>query len=240
MQFTELIITIQLKEPVHFTKSQARLGHELHKLMLLDAELSVLHAEKGIKNYCFSNLYPAEPDGFYKPGKVYILRYRGQSSSMARALKLIMNAHRENSMFSILSSELKTQHQRLITSFTSITPTVATFIADGRDRCWTPSEKPLNVLMSQLQANLVKKLSYYLKSDVTTEKSFIQNVEMLSRKPLKIIYERKDRIFLGYKFKIVPEPDEMSQMLAFTALACGLGEKNSSLGCGFCLGGQYA
>ena len=41
--------------------------------------------------------------------------------------------------------------------------------------------------------------------------------------------------FFGNKLRIVPNEDELSQKLAFTALACGLGEKNS-YGGGFCLG----
>lgn len=41
------------------------------------------------------------------------------------------------------------------------------------------------------------------------------------------------RLF-GNKFKIVPNEDEVSQKLAFVALACGLGEKQS-YGGGFCL-----
>jgi len=40
--------------------------------------------------------------------------------------------------------------------------------------------------------------------------------------------------FFGNKFRIVPNEDEVSQKLAFVALACGLGEKNS-FGGGFCL-----
>ena len=42
--------------------------------------------------------------------------------------------------------------------------------------------------------------------------------------------------FFGNKFRIVPNEDEVSQKLAFVALACGLGEKNS-FGGGFCIGG---
>jgi len=41
------------------------------------------------------------------------------------------------------------------------------------------------------------------------------------------------RLF-GNKLKIVPNEDETSQKLAFVALSCGLGEKQS-YGGGFCL-----
>ena len=42
--------------------------------------------------------------------------------------------------------------------------------------------------------------------------------------------------FFGNKFKIIPNEDEVSQKLAFVALGCGLGEKNS-FGGGFCISG---
>jgi len=54
------------------------------------------------------------------------------------------------------------------------------------------------------------------------------------RKKDKEQNERKITFF-GNKFRIAPNEDDISQKLAFVALACGLGEKNS-YGGGFCLG----
>jgi CRISPR-associated endoribonuclease Cas6 len=66
--------------------------------------------------------------------------------------------------------------------------------------------------------------------------NFIQLLEIKNRIPqnIRIIKNDKKVTFFGNKFKIVPHEDEVSQKLAFTALACGLGEKNS-YGGGFVL-----
>lgn len=65
----------------------------------------------------------------------------------------------------------------------------------------------------------------------------IQLLELKNKVPQNIIiYKDGKKIrFFGNKFRIVPNEDEVSQKLAFTALACGLGEKNS-YGGGFCVG----
>ena len=85
----------------------------------------------------------------------------------------------------------------------------------------------------------MKKYELMTGEKIEMNESFIQLFSILNKKPLKVVYEHKDkggRVFLGNKFKIVPNDDDNSQKLAFTALACGLGEKNSLLGAGFCLG----
>jgi CRISPR-associated endoribonuclease Cas6 len=46
--------------------------------------------------------------------------------------------------------------------------------------------------------------------------------------------DNKDIRFFGNKLRIIPNEDEVSQRLAFTAFGCGLGEKNS-YGGGFVL-----
>ena len=44
--------------------------------------------------------------------------------------------------------------------------------------------------------------------------------------------------FIGNKFKVWVNEDEKSQKLALIAMACGLGEKNTIVGTGFCTGGD--
>ena len=92
--------------------------------------------------------------------------------------------------------------------------------------------------------NLEKKYKSFFGEEIALDsaaQNFIQLLELKNRKP-QTIKVKKDGGFIrffGNKLRIVPNEDELSQKLAFTALACGLGEKNS-YGGGFCLGGLTA
>ena len=63
-------------------------------------------------------------------------------------------------------------------------------------------------------------------------------MEINNQKPAVIVYEKdgKEIKFLGNKFKLIFNDDELSQRLAWTSLSCGLGEKNALVGAGFCVG----
>jgi CRISPR-associated endoribonuclease Cas6 len=66
--------------------------------------------------------------------------------------------------------------------------------------------------------------------------NFIQLIELKNRVPqnITITKDGKKIRFFGNKLRIIPNEDNVSQKLAFTALGCGLGEKNSYCG-GFCI-----
>ena len=78
--------------------------------------------------------------------------------------------------------------------------------------------------------------------ELQSEQNFIQLLEIKNKTPQTIEISKVDRVkakkskfrLFGNKFRIVPNEDEVSQKLAFVALACGLGEK-SSFGAGFCV-----
>jgi len=81
-----------------------------------------------------------------------------------------------------------------------------------------------------------KKYQSFYGESIKSEGSFIQLLELKNRYPQSIYIKKGDRDirFFGNKFRIVPNDDEVSQKLAFVAIACGLGEKNS-FGGGFCI-----
>ena len=96
-------------------------------------------------------------------------------------------------------------------------------------------------LQKQLQDNLLKKYENFYNEKLKPTQNFIQLLEIKNQKPQSIYFMKKIndgksirvRLF-GNKFKIVPNEDETSQKLAFVALSCGLGEKQS-YGGGFVL-----
>lgn len=62
----ELIITVLLRENVHYEDSLQLIGGFINKTMLQNENLKALHKRKGYKNYVFSNFYPIEKDKIYK------------------------------------------------------------------------------------------------------------------------------------------------------------------------------
>ena len=91
-------------------------------------------------------------------------------------------------------------------------------------------------LQKQLHDNLERKYQEFYGEALEAKQNFIQLLEIKNRVPqnIQITKDNKKIRFFGNKFRIVPHEDEISQKLAFLALGCGLGEKNS-FGGGFCL-----
>jgi len=135
----------------------------------------------------------------------------------------------------VLQTTKKTINQSFISELYSATPVVTT-LENGR--YWSVQESgDIMLLQKQLHDNLEKKYKSFYGEPLHVKDNFIQLIEIKNRVP-QTINMHKENIkvtFFGNKFKIVPNEDELSQKLAFTALACGLGEKNS-YGGGFCLG----
>jgi CRISPR-associated endoribonuclease Cas6 len=232
MEYYELTLTVQLAEDLEYTFANDRIGQEINKAMLMDSELIEMHGRKGFKHYSFNSFYPIEKDGVYKAGRVYIFKIRSLYISFVRKIKMLLSENAE--LFRVLSIQSKTVKKNFITNLYTITPVVVT-IEDGKR--WVKEEDFL-LLQKQLQSNLEKKYNDFFGVEYNKDDnfSFIQRIELLNRKPMVLNYKKIK--FLGNKFKIWINEDEKSQKLAFTALACGLGEKNTTVGAGFCTGGD--
>ncbi len=231
MKFFELTFTVILKMNIRFELSNEQIGKIINKAFLQDAELAELHAVNNFKYYVFNSFYPIENDGEYKAGRAYIFRLRTPDAALSAKLKSLL-PKTENDLFTILTVQFKTTNQSYISNIYTMTPVVVTL---ENNEYWT-QKHDLMLLSKQLQDNLEKKYKGFYQGSEAVPKSFIQRIELLNEKPIAIIY--KNIKFLGNKFKIWVNEDEASQKLAFMAMACGLGEKNSAVGAGFCTGGQ--
>jgi CRISPR-associated endoribonuclease Cas6 len=87
-------------------------------------------------------------------------------------------------------------------------------------------------MVKRLNDNARKKYELFSGEKINKNTIFINKFRILNKKPVSIKY--KNISLLGNKLKILVNRDSDSQKLAFTVLACGLGEKNTSLGAGFC------
>ncbi|MEA4847442.1 MAG: CRISPR-associated endoribonuclease Cas6 [Clostridiaceae bacterium] len=230
MEFYEMTVTLLLHENLLFTESNEKIGNLISAAMHLDAGMAEKHRQKGYKFYTFNNLYPIEADKRYKAGRAYVFTLRSLDWTFINKLKLLLNKV-NSSEFKILSAAVKTQKMRFIEKMTTLTPAVIT--VDNRN--WVGGDDVL-LLINRLHANLEKKYRNFYGEELDTIQNFIQRIELLNQKP--VVHKYKDTKMFGNKLRITVNDDEMSQKLAFVGLACGIGEKNSSAGMGFCMEGR--
>jgi CRISPR-associated endoribonuclease Cas6 len=217
---------------MNFNCANEKIGQSISRIMLDDSELTELHGKTGFKFYNFNSFYPIEKDGIYKAGRVYIFKIRSFGEEFIKKMKALLP--KTECAYRVLSVQSKTVKKSFLTNLYTLTPVIVT--VNGRG--WA-KEEDFMLLQERLQGNLEKKYNdFFGKEEFKKDGqgTFIQRIELLNRKPMTVKY--KDMKFIGNKFKIWVNEDESSQKLAFTALACGLGEKNTILGAGFCTGGD--
>jgi len=139
-----------------------------------------------------------------------------------------------NPNFLVVQIEKKVIKRFFVSELYSVTPVI---VSTQRGVYWSiDRDGDIIKLQKQLNYNLEKKYQSFYGESIKSEGSFIQLLELKNRYPQSIYTKKGDRDirFFGNKFRIVPNDDEVSQKLAFVAIACGLGEKNS-FGGGFCI-----
>ncbi|MEA3490542.1 MAG: CRISPR-associated endoribonuclease Cas6 [Campylobacterota bacterium] len=236
MKYFELTCTAYIKEDISFTQSFDILSRYISYSMAQDEELKKLHSTTGFKHYLFGGLLPIERDKIYLKGNTYKFVIRSLEKSFIDRLSTTLRANIDNPHLLIVETHKKTINQFFISELYSATPVIVTV---AKDRYWV-KEDDLMLLHKQLQDNLEKKYQEFYNEPIKSIQNFIQLFELKNNR-LQTIQTNKTHSdgkpvkFYGNKFKIVPNEDEVSQKLAFVALACGLGEKNS-FGGGFCLG----
>ncbi len=236
MKYFELRCTAYIKSDISFTESFDILSRYISYSMAQDEKLKELHSNTSFKHYVFGGLLPIERDRPYTKGNTYHFIIRSLDESFITKLSKTMRQNIDNPHLLIVETDKKTIKQFFISELYSATPVVVT-MPDGK--YWV-KEDELMQLHKQLQDNLEKKYQEFYNEPIESSQSFIQLFELKNNR-LQTIQTNKTHSngsyvkFYGNKFRIVPNEDEVSQKLAFVALACGLGEKNS-FGGGVCLG----
>jgi CRISPR-associated endoribonuclease Cas6 len=231
LYFSEVTVTVRLKNPVYFQDAQEEIGKYLNHSMLLNNDLTKFHEADGYKFYVFSGLWPTEKNKTYQAGNVYIFKIRSLQQDFVEELIPCIRRN-DNKTFQVLAVENKKYHHhrhRFIQEISTITPFVVT--VDGKP--WMPEQHDFDLLLDRLHANAEKKYKKLFGEEVFTD-SFIQGISLLNSKPLVMHY--KNISVLGHKARIVVNEDKQSQKLAFIVLGAGLAEKNSVIGAGFCHG----
>lgn len=235
MKYFELKCKAYCKNDIGFGDSFETLSKYI-SFSMARGGLDELHERGGYKHFVFGGLLPIETDKTYKKGSVYSFSIRTLDEGLADKLSAALRQNIDNPALSIVEISKKSIPQFFISELYTATPAIAS-VAPGR--YWTFDEDgDILKLQKQLHDNLEKKYKSFFGDDITATQNFVQLLELKNHKP-QTIKVKKDGAFIrffGNKFRIVPNEDEVSQKLAFVALACGIGEKNS-YGGGFCLAG---
>ncbi|AXH10457.1 CRISPR-associated endoribonuclease Cas6 [Malaciobacter halophilus] len=242
MKYFELICTVFIKVDIEFINSFDVISKFINFSMLKNDKLKDFHQQKGYKYYSFGGFYPLEKDKLYKKGRVYKFTLRSLDERFIDSLSTLLKENINNHFLQIVETNKKIVKQFFITELYSVTPVIVSLPRQkGEKQMFWSIKDDIFILQKQLQNNLLKKYKSFYEKDLEPTQNFIQLFEIKNQKPQSIYFtkkindkkEQKVRLF-GNKFKIIVNEDEISQKLAFTALACGLGERQS-YGGGFCL-----
>ena len=243
MKYYELKCLVYLKKDIEFMDSFDILSKYINFSMCQIDKYTNLHNDKKISNYCFGNFFPIEQTQIYKKETNYSFMIRSLDEEFINDMATLLRENINNSYMQVLHTSKKTVKQFFINAIYSITP-VITSVKDKNDKTifWTLNrDGDILKLQKQLQDNLEKKYENFYGNKIKSNQSFIQLLEIKNNKPQSIFFTKKmkdDKVqkirLFGNKFRIVPNEDDISQKLAFMALACGIGEKQS-YGGGTCI-----
>ncbi len=232
MIYYELKCSTYLKQDIHLYDTFDTISKFINYTMLSNSLLQSLHLDRNIKFYVFNTFNKIEKDKIYKKGKIYNFEIRSPNKELLKLLSKYIKSNVNNHKLLVVESNLKIVNIDKIESLTTLTPTIIT----TNGMFWTIKDNgDINILIKQLHNNLERKYNKFYNSKLNSKENFIDTIQLLNSFtiPIKITKNKKDIFLLGNKFKIKPKQDEISQKLAFMALSCGLGEKNS-FGGGFC------
>lgn len=235
MRYFELICKAYVKKEIAFESSFELLSKYISFSMYQNGEGEV-HQKEGFKHYVFGGLLPIEPEKVYKQGNLYSFSIRSLDETLIDMLSQTLRQNFNNENLLVVETHKKIVPQFFIAELYSATPVIVS-VENGK--YWTMQESgDIMQLQKQLHENAEKKYKTFFNEPLHVNQNFIQLIELKNQKPqnIRITKAGKPIRFFGNKFRIVPNEDEVSQKLAFVALACGMGEKNS-YGAGFCLAG---
>ena len=227
MKYFELTCTAYLKKDISFKESFEIIGKYISYSMFQSQILEELHKEKGFKYYNFGSFFPTEKEKIYKQDNSYKFIIRSLDEIFIDTLSNTLRQNINNPFFQVISIQKRVIKQFFINELYSIAPVIVT---TENNLFWTmQKDGDILKLQKQLHDNLEKKYQSFFKEPIKAEQNFIQLLEIKNKVPQNIeITKNGKRVRLfGNKFRIIPNEDKISQKLAFVALSCGLGEKNS-------------
>lgn len=226
VKYYELRITVYLKEDIEMKDIGNSLAKHINYCMYNSESLKDIHGGKSPKLYCFDYFYPFEKNKVYKKNHVYVFRMRTPKEYIAGEMRKVLGFYESKAM-KPLGCDLRTKYFKAVEELYTITPAITT--VDNKN--WIVGND-FDLLWNRIDQNLEKKYEMIFKNKIDIQGSSIELLEIKNKKPIVMNY--KDGKVLGNKFSILFKPDEASQKLAYIGLSCGVLEKSSSVGAGFC------
>lgn len=247
MELFELKCTAYLKKDIKLEEVFNSLSKYINYCMCQNENFAISHNQNRYTDYSFSGLTDKngkpEKDKIYKSGQTYSFIIRTIDEKLCEVFMQTLRTNINNGDLLVLEVAKKIIKRFFITELYTLTPTVVTIAKEPKGYDFWTLQKNGDIvrLQKQLQDNLLKKYKSFYGEEIQPIQNFIQLIELKNNAPQSIYFDKKTKEktirvrLLGNKFRIVPNEDETSQKLAFLALGCGLGEKNS-YGGGFVLG----
>lgn len=177
------------------------------------------HNENCFKNYSFNDLYPIEENKIYKADNIYSFQLRTVDKELGAYLSNeLINA--SNKKIKVLKIDLKIIKQKHIDKIYSITPMVL-----KTDTGYWKGNLSIEDFENRLRTNLIKKYNTFTNDKVNENFPLFTSIEFKNKKPIGVNF--KNIKILGDKISLNISDDEISQKIAYFAIAVGLGEMNS-------------
>lgn len=227
-----------IKQDIEFRASFEILSKYM-SFSMMRGGLEESHGKEGYKHYTFSGFRQKKDEKVYKAGEMYEFVIRSLDESFVESLAKALRENIDNPFMLVVQITKKKIQQFFISELYSVTPVIVSCKDADSERSyyWTVEKNgDIMQLQKQLHDNLEKKYQSFYGEELKSDQNFIQLIELKNKVPQNIIIHKEGKKirFFGNKFRIIPNEDALSQKLAFVALACGLGEKNS-YGGGFCV-----
>jgi CRISPR-associated endoribonuclease Cas6 len=226
LRYFELRTTVYLKEDIEVKEIGNTLAKHINYCMAKSEILREIHGGKLPKLYCFDYLYPFESDRIYKQNHVYVFRMRTPKEDIAREMRKVLSFY-ETKAIKPLGCDLRRKTFKGVEELYTLTPAITTV----EHKNWIVGDD-FDLLWERIDNNLGKKYQLVFDEELEIQGSAIELLEVKNKKPIVMNY--KDGKVLGNKFSMSFKGDEPSQKLAYIAITCGILEKCSSVGAGFC------
>lgn len=228
MKVFELSIKVYLTESITKDMMMGKIAALINNTLCMTEEYHKFHKENLYKGYSFDGFYKVEPDGLYKIGNIYNFRIRTIDEKLALYLeeKLTNNYTKEIKVLTVVKRVVPKKH---IEKIFAITPVI---IKDDQKGYWR-THLSVQEYEKKLIENLIKSYNFFTGEKIGENFEMFKYIKFDNQKPVAVAYKNNISL-LGDKITAFVSENEKAQKLSYLAIATGLGENSSSIGCGFC------
>lgn len=183
-------------------------------------EFLEFHNKNCFKNYSFNSFYPIEFNKVYKEDNIYTFQIRTADKNLAMYLSEELPKVFTDCI-KILKVDIKIINKKHLSKIYSLTPAVM-----KNDFGYWKGNMSLEDYEKRIKVNLIKKYNEFTGEKINENFQLFNSIEMKNNKPISVKY--KGINLLGDKVSLNVADDEVSQCIAWFAVAVGILENNSA------------